>query len=139
MKAVLDANVVVSASISPKGPPAEIIPAWRAHLFTWVTSHALLQEIERVLRSQPIKRYQAWSEDEIEQFMRSVQAIAIIVKPRERLAVIRDLADNRLLEAAVEGQADVIITGDSDLLSVGSYKAIEIVTPVRFLAILSGR
>lgn len=137
MKAVVDTNVVVSASISPKGPPAEIIRAWRAQLFTWVTSPELLAEIEKVLLSSRLQRYQAWSEDEIQQFMRSLRAATILVEPSERLEVVHDPADNRLLEAAVEAQADVIVTGDSDLLDIGSYKGIDMVPPSRFVWLLT--
>jgi predicted nucleic acid-binding protein len=51
-------------------------------------------------------------------------------------AIGRDPSDNRLLEAALEGEADYIVSGDRDLLDLGSYEGIGIITPARFLAIL---
>jgi predicted nucleic acid-binding protein len=48
-----------------------------------------------------------------------------------------DPADNTVLEAAVEGQADFVVSGDHDLLDIGSYEGIEIVTPARFTTILA--
>ena len=136
MEAVLDTNVAVSAAISPKGPPAEIIKSWRAHSFTWVTSALLLQELESALRSPRLKRYIAWSDDELLEFLALVRAVARIVVPTSRIDVIRvDPADNRVLEAAAEGRADYVVTGDRHLLEIGRHENIPIVTPARFVAI----
>lgn len=56
IRAVLDANVVVSAILSPKGIPAKILAAWRAEEFSVVVSEAIVSEIGRVLRYPKIKR-----------------------------------------------------------------------------------
>jgi predicted nucleic acid-binding protein len=52
-----------------------------------------------------------------------------------RVEAVSDPADNRVLEAAIEGKADYIVTGDHALLELGSYEGIEVVTPARFVAI----
>ena len=138
MEAVLDTNVVVSAAISPKGPPAEIIKSWRARSLTWVTSPPLLQKLESAVRSPRLKRYIAWSDDELAEFLALVRAVARIVVPTSRIDVIRvDPADNRVLEAAAEGRADYVVTGDRHLLEVGRHENIPIVTPARFVAIIA--
>jgi len=138
MEAVLDTNVAVSAAISPKGPPAEIIKSWRARSFTWVTSPPLLQELESALRSPRLKRYLAWNDDELLEFLALVRAVARIVVPTSRIDVIRvDPADNRVLEAAAEGRADYVVTGDRHLLEIGRHENIPIVTPARFVAIIA--
>jgi len=140
MEAVLDTNVAVSAAINPKGPPAEIIKAWRARSFTWVTSPPLLQELESTLRSPRLKRYVAWSDDELLEFLALVWAVARLVIPTSRSDVIRlDPADNRVLEAALEGQADYVVTGDRHLLDLGRHGGIAIVAPARFVAIIATR
>jgi putative PIN family toxin of toxin-antitoxin system len=138
MEAVLDTNVAVSAAINPKGPPAEIIKAWRARSFSWVTSPALLQELESTLRSPRLRRYIAWSDDELLEFLALVRAVAKIVIPTSRIDAIRvDPADNRVLEAAAEGGVDYVVTGDRHLLDMGRCGNIPIVTPVRFVAIIA--
>lgn len=138
MEAVLDTNVVASALISPKGPPAEIIRAWRARSFIWITSPALLDELERVLRYPRIKQYLAWSDDELTEFIELILRQAKVVSPSQTLDVVTDDPDdNRVLEAAVEGQAGYIVSGDRHLLQLGKYDPTEIVTPARFAAIIA--
>ena len=137
MKVVLDTNVVVSAIISPNGPTARIIEAWRADRLTWILSEPLLAELRRVLREPKLDRYLQARRREIEDFVAEVAKITTIVEPRATVSVIEsDESDNRLLEAAVEGPADYIVSGDNDLLALGSYEGITIVTPARFFAIL---
>lgn len=138
MDAVLDTNVIVSAAISAKGPPAEIIRAWRAHSFGWVTSEPLLGELERTLRSPRLQKYIAWSDEELTEFIRLIGQLTRLVTPSSRIEVITaDPDDNRVLEAAVEGRVDYIVSGDHDLLDLGEYDGIAIVTPARFMAILA--
>lgn len=140
MEAVLDTNVVVSALLSPKGPPAEIIRAWRAHSFTWVTSPALLDELERVLRYPRIRQHLAWVDDELAEFLELIRRQARVVSPSQTLEVIQDDPDdNRVLEAAVEGHAEYVVSGDRHLLDLGTYGDITIVTPARFAAIIATR
>lgn len=138
MKIVLDTNVVVSAAVSPKGPPAEIVRAWRAHSFTWVTSPPLLGELARALLSARVRRYLAWGEDEIAEFLATVRQAAEVTSPTRQIDVIRDdPADNRVLEAAVSAQADYIVSGDHHLLDLKIHEGVQIVTPARFVAILA--
>ncbi|MBI2040465.1 putative toxin-antitoxin system toxin component, PIN family [Candidatus Microgenomates bacterium] len=53
--------------------------------------------------------------------------------PHETLHILRDEDDNRVLEAAREGNCDFIVTGDQDLLDLGKYKKIKILTSEEFL------
>ena len=138
MEAVLDTNVVVSAVISPKGPPAEIIRAWRAHSYIWVTSEPLLDELERTLRSPRLQRYIAWSEGELTEFIGLIRQLTRVVAPSAQIDVIKaDPDDHRVLEAAIEARVDYIVSGDHDLLDLREYDGIAIVTPARFRAIIA--
>ena len=137
MNVVLDTNILVSAAISPKGPPAEIVKAWRAGRFSWVTSIRLLEELGRVLSGRRLRRYLTWSSQEVREFVGLAGKTAIVVEPERTIDVIAgDPADNRVLEAATEAKADYIVSGDSDLLSLGEFEGIRILSPVRFLAVL---
>jgi putative PIN family toxin of toxin-antitoxin system len=138
MNVVLDTNVVVSAAISPKGPPSEIVKAWKAGRFSWVTSLPLLEELGRVLSSRRLERYLVWSAQEAKEFVGLAAEVATVVEPRRTIDVIaEDPADNLVLEAAAEAQADCIVSGDSHLLSLGEFEGIPILSSVRFLAALS--
>ena len=138
MIVVLDTNVLVSAAINPNGPPAEIIRAWMADSFTWVASVELIAEMERAFANPKVNRYFAWNKDEVAEFLRTIRQAVKVAAPTQRLDVITtDPDDNRVLEAAAAGQADYIVTGDSDLLSLGRYENVQIVTPARFTVILA--
>jgi putative PIN family toxin of toxin-antitoxin system len=96
-----------------------------------------LQELKRTLGLPRIQRYLTWSRADLDDFLTIIPQTARVVYPSRRLSVIKyDPADNRVLEAAVEGAADYIVSGDQDLLDLKSYEGISIVTPARFAAIL---
>ena len=140
MEVVLDTNVAVSAAINPKGPPAQIIKAWRAQSFTWVTSESLLVELERTLRAPRLRRYIAWGDNELNEFLAAVHQLTRIASPTRTINIITsDPADNRVLEAAVAGGAEYIVSGDQALLELGAFEGVQIVTPARFTAILAER
>lgn len=137
MRVVLDANVLVSAILSPRGAPAKILQAWQAEEFDVVISGAILEEIGRVLRYPKIARRHRWSEEQLRTFLDDLAHIAIPTPGELTLAAIpNDPPDNRYLECAVEGEADYIVSGDDDLLKLGTYEGIEILTPRAFLDIL---
>jgi putative PIN family toxin of toxin-antitoxin system len=59
--------------------------------------------------------------------MSSVGVLATTVRPRRRLKILKDDADNRVLECALAGRADAIVTGDRALLALGEFRAVRIV------------
>jgi uncharacterized protein len=138
MNVVLDTNIIIGAAITPRGPPGEIIKAWRASAFTWVTSPALLAEMTRTFSYPRLERYLVWNNAEVQEFLHLARTLAVVVTPVEEVSLAaRDLADNRVLEAALAGGADYIVTNDNDLLDVGPPPDIEILTAARFVALLS--
>ena len=103
----------------------------------WVLSEPLLDELEKTLASSRLQRYLAWSDAERGDFVSFVRATAEIVRPERELTVIEaDSADNRVLEAAIEGGVDYIVSGDHHLRELKSYAEIPIVSPARFTAII---
>ncbi len=137
MRVVLDTNVLVSAVLSHGSPPDSILQAWRRGSFDLVVSAALLRELENVLARPRIRRRLAWSADERKAFVVALGEGAFLVVPEAELhAVQADPSDNRVLEAAVEGKADYIVTVDRHLLDLGSYEGIRIVSPSRFFAVI---
>ncbi len=135
-RAVLDANVVVSALLSPHGVPAQVLMAWRAETFDLLISAAILDEISRVLRYPKLAKRHGWTEDELRAFLADLAALAIPTPGNLALTVIMDdPTDDRYLECAVEGAAHYIVSGDRHLLALQEYQGIRILTPRAFLTI----
>jgi putative PIN family toxin of toxin-antitoxin system len=137
MRAVLDTNVIVSAVLSAGSPPDSVLRAWRKEAFQLVSSAPLLRELETVLKRDHIAGRLGWSPSERRAFIADLREGAIVVIPEKKMEVVlADPSDNKVLEAAVAGHADYIVSGDQHLLSLKTYDGVQIVTPARFVAIL---
>jgi len=138
MRVVVDTNVIVSALISAGSPPDQVLRAWRRGAFELIISPALLIEVESVLPRAKIATRVRWSGRKLASFVEELHRKTSVVNPQQELHVIAaDPSDNRVLEAASEGHADYIVTGDGHLLDLGRHEFTDIVTPARFLAILT--
>ncbi len=129
LKVTLDTNVIISAILFG-GKPEEIIKLASSEQLIIFISHDILAETVFILRSKF-----GWSNLQIEHAERMLRDIATIITPQERLKVIKkDEADNRILECALEGAADFIISGDKKhILPLRRCKQIPIVTAAAFL------
>lgn len=138
MRAVLDTNVFVSAVLRGGVETDALLLAWRAGRLQIITSEPLLRELHGVLLRPRIMRLHARSAAEVEEFVRDLEAAAVVVVPTMTLDVVPDDPDdNRVVEAAVAGRADYIVSKDNDLLRLASHAGIGIVTPTAFLARLA--
>ncbi len=133
MRVFLDTNVLVSA-FATRGLCADVLRLVLAE-HTLVTSDVVLREVERVLRSRvrlPRPRVAG-----ILAFLRQHE---VVPKPRAPSDLaIRDEDDRWVLAAAVAGAADVLLTGDSDLLKVAAQAPLKIVDPRGFWNLVSQR
>lgn len=138
IRAVLNANVLASALISPSGASAQIVRSLaKQGSFTLVTSRDLSEEIERVLFYPRVRKRIRASDEEIRQWVVSLNIIADIVTPTIDLSVVSaDPDDDKYVEVALEGHADFIVSGDSHLLELESYEGVRIIAPREFLDIL---
>lgn len=136
MKVVIDTNVVVSALINPDSPPGTIVEAWTRGQLEWITSQATLGELIGVLRRKSITRYLKSTEDQVERFLQAVQGRTTQVRISTTTNVVRDKQDDKFLEAAIAGDAQYIVTGDQDLLVLGSFETARMVTPGQFVALM---
>jgi len=137
IKAVLDANVLVSAILTSKGHPAKILNKWKAGAFDLVMSLSILKEIGRVIFYPKIKKRLSWSDLEIDEFLLGLAQFSIMVSKESKIDVIKeDPTENKYLACAQKGKADFIVTGDQHLLKLQNYKGVKIVTPKAFLNIL---
>jgi len=128
MRVVLDTNVYISALMFG-GLPGSLLDLALLQSFVLVISPARLDELDEKLRL----KFGVSAEDN--GIIRAkLENNAEIVRPDMILDVIKnDPDDNRVLECAVKGSADYIVTGDRHLLKLGSYEAISIVTIRQFL------
>jgi putative PIN family toxin of toxin-antitoxin system len=91
----------------------------------------LLEEILIVVNDPKFE----FTEDEVKEVRDILNEKSNLVITHEKIAVCRDPKDNPVLECAVAGNADCIVTGDKDLLSLKSFRKISILTPREFLRI----
>lgn len=136
MRAVLDTNVLISAALTPTGIPRAIILYWIADAFLLVVSAKSIQEFLDVVNRPGLRRYVHWTTSEIMETVERIRMTGVVVEPPMKATASRDPKDNYVLDVALEGEADYIVTGDGDLLVLEEYEGIAIVTPARFLAIL---
>ena len=137
MRVVLDTNILVSRFLVPSGNPARIMGHWEAGAFELLVSEAIVAECRRVLGYPRIQKKYKYSDDEADKYIAGLGRLATVVIPSEELdAVAADRDDNRIIECAVEGDADYIVSGDSHLKDLRDYRGIRILTPTAFLLML---
>ena len=130
IRVILDTNVLVSALLFP-GELGRIAEGWKSGAFVPVFSRETFDEFRRVLSypkfSLAVQEIAALIEDEVLPFCEVVEI------GEEILSVCRDPADDPFLSCAVAASADYIISGDKDLLTLGSFRNIPIVIAAAFL------
>jgi putative PIN family toxin of toxin-antitoxin system len=138
-RAVLDTNVFVSALISPIGKPAAILKALRSRRFTLVSSPPINEEIIEVL-NRPRIRDRYGLGDRIFDVSFILWEVAELVIDLPEVRVCSDPDDDKFLATAIGGRADYLVTGDvGDLLHLGEYKGVPIVSPREFVSRLKTR
>lgn len=130
VKVVLDTNILISA-IAFGGKPKEVLDLVLEEKITAIISPILLAEFKEIYR----KKFPLLKED-FELTIENIEETFETVQPTKTLDILRDNDDNRVLEAAVERKCNYIITGDNELLGLGIYEEIKIVTADQFLNIL---
>lgn len=135
IRALLDANVFVSAAIQ-RGPSYRIVQAWLAsEAFELIVSAGLLAEVEGVLsRPRLTKRVRP---DQAAAYVNAIRVLAdVLDDPNSVAPIIRDPDDDYLVALARQHRADVIVSGDKDLLEWDEQSPL-VVTPATFEQMLS--
>lgn len=130
MKVVIDTNVFVSSFFG--GNPKQIIDLWRNEEITLCLSHAILDEYIDVLGRIGMK-----NKAELEELLSLFSGgfnILFTTKTPKIYIVKNDPDDDKFIECAAALKADVVITGDKEVLAVKGYMSIRILTPQQFLA-----
>ena len=132
LKVVFDTNIYFSAFNSTRGVPFELWRRAARREYALLISPAIIRELADVLR-----RDLKWPERDIVAQLKLVVRVARIVEPKLSLQVIsNDPDDDRILECAVAGNADLIVSYDHHLTRFRAFRGVGIVRPVDFLRTL---
>ena len=123
MRVVFDTNILVSALVFPGGHGDAALRRIIAGTDQLMMSRAILDELLEVL-----SRKFARDAEELAHVAVFFSELALVVTPKRRLRVVRDDPDNRILECAIAGRADAIVTGDKALLALKNFRGIPVAT-----------
>jgi uncharacterized protein len=128
---VIDTNVLISGLFSTTSTPALAVEkaVTKAQL---VATMETLRELIEKLHSPKFDRY--LPRERRDALLERVASLVEIIDVLQTIRASRDPEDDKFLEAAVNGRADVIVTGDRDLLDLNPFRGIAILTPTAYLA-----
>ena len=139
MRLVLDTNIVVSGLLW-NGVPAQLVDAARADEIEIFTSRILLAELTRILCRTKFDKVIAAGGLPLDELVLSYAGLATLVAPDPIPAtVLNDPDDDHVLACALVAKADLIVSGDRDLLTLKSFREIPIVTAAEAVRVLSGQ
>ena len=130
-RVVIDTNVLISSLFFTSSTPAQAVEkaVTKAQL---VATTETLRELLGKLHSPKFDRYVR--RERRDALLERVASLVEIIDVLQPIRASRDPKDDKFLEAAVNGRADVIVTGDKDLLDLNPFRGIAIVTPAAYLA-----
>jgi putative PIN family toxin of toxin-antitoxin system len=128
MKVVIDTNIWISYLLGSllQGMDEEIL----SKEIKVVVSDEMLKEISEVSSRPKFKNI--FTAKRIKELFSLLDSYAIVVSPSQKVNVCRDGKDNFLLEVALEGEADYLVTGDEDLLVINTFQSTKIIRPKEF-------
>lgn len=133
MRAVIDTNVLIGGLLW-HGPPHALLTHVRDGLVSLVSSPVLLTELDDVLSRPKVDAILANAKTSREQALREVRQLAEVIEPTPlRQPVCRDPDDDEVLALALAARADLIVSGDVDLLVLQQFEGIFIVNPAQAL------
>jgi putative PIN family toxin of toxin-antitoxin system len=138
VRAVIDTNVLVSGLLW-HGAPHALLERVRAGSLTLVASPALLAELEQVIGRAKFDAILTRSATSREDTLNELRQLAELVEPPPLpQPVCRDPDDDQALALALAARVDLIVSGDDDLLALGSFEGIPIVSPAQAVQRIAG-
>ena len=134
MRVVLDTNIWLSG-IFWQGNPYKIIKIGEQKKIEIIISRDIIEEILEVLnRDHRFQKLIADRKAAINDLIKTTLFISTLVEPKTKISFVEeDSDDNKILEAAMEGKADYIVSGDRHLLEIGKFNGIKIMKARSFL------
>jgi putative PIN family toxin of toxin-antitoxin system len=137
MRLILDTNVLLSALLSDRGPPAKLLDAWERKQFTLVACDSLVAELREVV-SRPFFRARV-RVSSVELLAAGLRDFSVFLRDLPSDVMAPDAKDSYLLALAEASSAEFLVTGDKELLSLKQHQSTRIVTPATMLDILKVR
>jgi putative PIN family toxin of toxin-antitoxin system len=137
LRVVLDTNQLVSSLLSTRGLQRQLIDAWRQRAFLLLLTPGQIEEVAEVLGRPKIRRKYRILREDRDAFLALLRADALLLPHAPAPRACRDPDDDYLLGCAAAGDANYLVTGDEDLLAVGRYGGVTILTARDFLALLA--
>lgn len=128
MRVVFDTNVLVSAFVFPGGRGEAALRRIIDERDQLILSRPILHELLGVLASKFSR-----DAEELAHIAVFLADLALWVNPRRRLAVVKDEPDNRVLECALAGRAEAIVTEDRGLLALRNYRDVRVISLREYL------
>ncbi len=128
LRVVFDTNILVSALAFPGGRGEDALRRIIEERDELVLSKPIIDELLGILG-----RKFARDAEELAHAAVFLSELALTVKPRRRLHVVQDEPDNRILECAIAGRVDAVVTGDRALLKLGEYGGVRILSLREYL------
>lgn len=116
VRVVVDTNTIVSGVLTPAGAPGAVLTAFRDGRFTLITSEPMLAEVDEVLRRPRIAGRYGIQAGDVDALVALMRERAEVVHLTGEIRVCRDPDDDMLIEAALVGNAGVLVTRDEDLV-----------------------
>jgi uncharacterized protein len=136
LRAVLDANVYVSAFVRPEGPPGRIVERFlRNQAFELVLSAEIVEEVLQALAYPKVLKA-ARTKVEPDLWFEDIVMLAEFVADQPIEPVSEDRDDDKYIAAAIEGRASFVVSGDPDLLDMKEHAGVRMVNPRAFLDLL---
>ena len=125
MRIVLDTNIYIAAALQGELSENIIQITTTQKAFTLLVSKEILTELQEKL----LNKFK-WLKKDIDRFLFNIIQNADIIEVVETVELVkRDPKDNKILECALSGKADLIVTADQDLIKIKTFKGIGIVHP----------
>jgi uncharacterized protein len=136
MKVVLDTNILASGAISTDGTLRAIVDAWRRGAFKVIVSTPILEELHHTFQKPYFRRY--LTEKLSSRFLNLLQKRATVCPITVSVhGIATHPEDDMIVATAVSAKADYLVTGDTKLQGIGTYNAVTILSPKRFLETLT--
>lgn len=129
-RVVLDTNVLISAALRREGSPRAVVNAVRSENGTLLFSDETFDELQSRFFRPKFDHYVSRQDRAV--FLAQLEAVSEWVSITGAKLGCRDPDDDKLLETALLGNADCLVTGDRDLLEMSPFHGIPIVTPADF-------
>lgn len=130
-RVVFDTNTFISA-FAYGGTPEDAYRLALRRKIILLTSPAIMQETARILKDKF-----NWENQRIEDALKQIVRISEIVRPKKTLKILNDGSDNRILECAVEGKADFIVSGGKHLLGLKEFQKMPVLKVVELVSKLA--